>query len=232
MPLTVAGRLDARGFEDRRHDVDDVMELGADATDVLDVAGPRNGHALPGPAEMRRHLLGPLERRIERPRPRHRHMRVGLVGAPVFVMQHLLGFREVQNAVVGGHLVRSALQGAFGAGAVVAADVDDQRVVELAHVLDRLDDAADLMVGIGGVGGKDLRLARVEFLLDRRRASPTSAGSSGQGVSWVFAGITPSRFWLAKICSRSFSQPMSNLPLNLSIHSFFGWCGECVPPGT
>ena len=204
----------------------------ADAADVLDVAGPRNGHALPRAAEVRGHLLGPLERRVERPRPRHRHVRVGLVGAPVFVVQHQLGFGQVQNAVVGGHLVERALERAFGAGAVVAADVDDQRVVELAHVLDRLDDAADLMVGIGGVAGEHLRLARVELLLDRARASPTSAESSGQGVSWVFAGITPSRFWLAKICSRSFSQPMSNLPLNFSIHSFVGWCGEWVPPGT
>ena len=54
--------------------------------------------------------------------------------------------------------------GAFGAGAVVAADVDDQRVVEFAHVLDRLDHAADLVVGVGRVGGEDLRLAGEEFL--------------------------------------------------------------------
>ena len=87
-------------------------------------------------------------------------------------MQHLHGLGEGQNAVVGGHLVERALQGAFGAGAVVAADVDDQRVVELAHVLDRLDDAADLMVGIGGVGGEDLRLARIEFLLHQRKRVP------------------------------------------------------------
>ena len=33
-------RLDAGGFEDRRHDINDVVELAADATDILDVAGP------------------------------------------------------------------------------------------------------------------------------------------------------------------------------------------------
>ena len=44
-------RRDAGGFEDRRHDVDDVMELGADAARVLDVAGPRHDHALAGAAE-------------------------------------------------------------------------------------------------------------------------------------------------------------------------------------
>ena len=31
-------RLDAGGFEDRRHDVDDVVELRADAASILDVA--------------------------------------------------------------------------------------------------------------------------------------------------------------------------------------------------
>ena len=56
-------------------------------------------------------------------------------------------------------------RGAFGARAVVAADVDDQRVVELAQVLDRLDHAADLMVGVGDVGGEHLGLTREELLL-------------------------------------------------------------------
>ena len=87
-------------------------------------------------------------------------------------MQHQLGFRELQNAVVGGHLVGRALKRAFGAGAVVAADVDDQRVVELAHVLDRLDHAANLMVGVGRVAGKHFRLAGIEFLLQERKRVP------------------------------------------------------------
>ena len=51
------------------------------------------------------------------------------------------------------------IQRALGAGAVVAVDVDDQRVVELAHVLDRLDHAADLVVGVGHVRGEDIHLA-------------------------------------------------------------------------
>ena len=63
---------------------------------------------------------------------------------------------------------RRAERGAFGAGAVVAADVDDQRVVELAHVFHRLDHAANLMVGIGHIGGEDIRLAGKELFLHRR----------------------------------------------------------------
>ena len=54
---------------------------------------------------------------------------------------------------------------AFGARAVVALDIDDQRVVELAHVLDRLDHAADLVVGVGDIGGEHLRLAGEQLLL-------------------------------------------------------------------
>ena len=63
------------------------------------------------------------------------------------------------------HFVGGADGGAFGAGAIVAADIDDQRVVELAHVFDGLDDPADFMVGVGQVGGVDVRLADEQFLL-------------------------------------------------------------------
>ena len=69
MPLIVSGCRDAGRFEDGRHDVDDVVELPADAAHVLDVAGPGHGHALRRPAEMRRHLLHPFERRVHRPGP-------------------------------------------------------------------------------------------------------------------------------------------------------------------
>ena len=87
-------------------------------------------------------------------------------------MQHLHDNREGQDAVVGSHLIEGALESAFGAGAVVAADIDDQRIVELALVLNFLDHAADFMVSVGGIGGEDLGLARVELLLDHLRASP------------------------------------------------------------
>src|SRR5206468_1057768 len=82
-------RLDAGALKEGRHDINHVVKLGADAADICDMAGPGNGHALPGAAEMRRHLLGPLERRVERPRPAHRHVRISLVRAPVFIMQQM-----------------------------------------------------------------------------------------------------------------------------------------------
>ena len=70
------------------------------------------------------------------------------------------------------HLVRRADERALGRRAVVAGDVDDQRVVELAHVLDRLDHPPDLAVGVGEVGGVDVGLPDEELLLVRRELVP------------------------------------------------------------
>ena len=44
-------------------------------------------------------------------------------------------------------------------------DVDDQRVVEQVELFDGFDDAADLVVAVGHVGGPDVDLAKVELLL-------------------------------------------------------------------
>ena len=55
--------------------------------------------------------------------------------------------------------------------------------------------------------------------------------ASGLGASLVPAGTTPSAIWRASVSSRSLSQPWSNLPLYLAIHSFGAWCGACVAPG-
>ena len=63
-------------------------------------------------------------------------------------------------------------QRALGAGAVVTVDVDDQRVVELAHVLDLLDDAADLVVGVGRVASEHLGLPGEQLLLVGRQRFP------------------------------------------------------------
>ena len=45
MPFDHRSAPGPRGLEDRRHDVDDVVELGADAARVLDAVGP--GDAMP-----------------------------------------------------------------------------------------------------------------------------------------------------------------------------------------
>ena len=55
--------------------------------------------------------------------------------------------------------------------------------------------------------------------------------SSGLGASFVPGGTTPSLICRASVSSRSLSQPWSNLPLYLAIHSLGTWCGACVAPG-
>ena len=164
MPSTIIRCLDAGGFENRRHDVDDVVELRANAARILDVAGPGDDHTLPGAAEEGGHLLGPLERCVEGPGPRHRHVRGGHVGAQD-VVELQLSFDRHVDALNRGEVERRADRGAFGAGAVVAADVDDQRVIELAQVFHGLDHPADFVVGIGDVGGEDFRLVGEHLLL-------------------------------------------------------------------
>ena len=156
--------MNAARFKDRRHDVDDVVELGADAANVVDVARPGDGQALTGAAEVRRHLLGPFEWCIKGPGPAHRHVRCGLGRTPNVVELQLLGDWNV-DAFERGHIGRGTDKGAFCAGAVVAADEDDECVVELAHVFHGLDHTADFMVGVSRIGRKDVRLTDEKFLL-------------------------------------------------------------------
>src|SRR5262245_50153492 len=112
------------------------------------MAGPRDTHTLPDAAEMRGDLLGPTERRVEGPGPTDGHVVVSFVCAPnVVEVLELVSDRHI-DAVEHGNFVGRADERTFGARTIVAADVDDERIVELAHVFDRLDDAANLMVGI------------------------------------------------------------------------------------
>jgi hypothetical protein len=52
------------------------------------------------------------------------------------------------HAVEIGHLVVHADEAAFGTGAVVAGDVDEQCIVHLADVLERLREPSDLRIGL------------------------------------------------------------------------------------
>ena len=74
---------------------------------------------------------------------------------------------RVEDAVVGRPLIGCADQRAFRTGAIVAVNVDDQRVIQFALILNLLNHAANFMIRVGDVGSKDIRLARVEFLLNQ-----------------------------------------------------------------
>ena len=104
-------------------------------------------------------------------------MRRGGIGAPgaqaavVLDQRELLGGGE-RDAVLHRELVERAGEGAFHAGAVVAPDVDDQGVVEFAHLLDRVEQAPDVPVGVLLEAGVDLHLPGVELLLLRGQRVP------------------------------------------------------------
>src|SRR5208282_3798380 len=143
-----------------------VVKLPAYAALVLDLRRPRNRHTLARAPEEGWDLLGPLVGRVKRPRPSDRIVGIGLGGTPGVVPRHLLFGRQL-DAVERNDFVRRADDRAFGRGAIVAADEDDDRVVELAKVLHGLDDAADLVVGIGEIRTIHVGLADEELLLDR-----------------------------------------------------------------
>ena len=73
-------------------------------------------------------------------------------------------------------LVEGAGLGALHARTVVAPDVEDERIVGLAHRLDCLDDAADLVVGVLLEAGIDFHLPGVERFLLRRERVPGGEG--------------------------------------------------------
>ena len=111
---------------------------------------------------MRGDLLGPLERRIAGPRPADGVVRRRAGQAPpVHEADRLLN--RGLAAVEAHDLVRRADEGTFAARSVVAEDVDDERVVQLPHRLDRIDHAADLVVGVFEEVGVVLGLPREQL---------------------------------------------------------------------
>jgi hypothetical protein len=68
-----------------------------------------------------------------------------------------------RNAIQGGHFVEGPGFCALHARAVVAPDVNNERVVDETHVLDSLHDLAHCMVGVLLVTGIHLHLARIHF---------------------------------------------------------------------
>ena len=167
----------ARGFEDGRRNIRAMGELTAHTAPVLDVFWPRDHHRITNATESRGHLFSPLERRVASPRPRRCVMRSHIRAAPFFEaavsfdgFQLLVG-RE-RDAVERGHLVERSGLCAFHARAVVAEDVNDERVIGEAHVVDCFHHAPDSVVSVFLVPGIHLHLVGIDFLHVRRDAVP------------------------------------------------------------
>ena len=81
------------------------------------------------------------------------------------IVELQLGINRHVDALNGGEIEDCSDGGAFGAGAIVPADIDDQRVIEFAQVFHGLNHPANLMVRIGGVGAEYFRLVGVDLFL-------------------------------------------------------------------
>ena len=135
------------GLVDRRGDVDHVMELRAHAARVLDPRRPRDGQRIPHAAQVRGDLLGPLERRVHRPRPAGGEVVEVLRPAElVDVLEVVL--ERLRHVVEERVLVEQADEPALGRGAVVAHLVEDERVVGVGQRADDLEQPAHLVVGL------------------------------------------------------------------------------------
>ena len=147
-------------LEDRRGDIDDVAELIAGLAPGRDPVRPAHDRAVAGAAPVRGDLLGPLVGRVHRVRPADRVVVVGLGRAELVEHRgHELRRLELGHRVEVRHLVEGAVERALGRGAVVADDHVDERVVERAELIDRVDQPADVVVGVLHEGGVDLHLA-------------------------------------------------------------------------
>jgi len=98
-------------------------------------------------------------------RPAHGVVVIRLGAAELLVSLHQ-EFRGLEGcqAVKVGHLVVGAVQRALGRGAVVASDAEDQRVVEDAELLQAVEQASDMVVGVLEEPRIDLHLSAQDRL--------------------------------------------------------------------
>ena len=125
-------------LEDCRHHIDNMGELLPNFPFGVDAIGPMDHGPVSGAAKVTGDLLCKGERRVECDRPANRHMCVGIGPAPIIEVCKLfcIGFRDAIEI-----LVPIPVTGliALRARAVVAADIDDQRVVQFSQTINRVE---------------------------------------------------------------------------------------------
>ena len=105
-------RLNAGSFENRGHNVRDVMELTAQTAFLFDLRRPRDDNWVTSAAEMRGDLFGPLEGCVHRVRPRGGKVIV-MLGATEFVDVRQHGLQRLEHSIEASDLVRIAIKAAF-----------------------------------------------------------------------------------------------------------------------
>ena len=141
-----------------------VAVLGADLTVVflVDALGPGD-HQRVGVAAAVGRLLVPREGGVAGLGPARGDVPDADAVAPFVDVLAVDLVGDVRNAVEEAVLVEGAVQAALAAGAVIGGE-NDQRVVELADPLEVVQDAAELVVGVGELAREGLHLAGVKGL--------------------------------------------------------------------
>ena len=145
-------RLDAEDIVERRGDVVDVVELRARRFVRLDLLRPRNDERIARAAEMGGDELGVAERRAAGPGPAGVINVVGQRTAEGLEAAEFVERLDLLGDGVGDLILREQFADgtvlAFGGGAVVAPDVENDRVFALAGLVEEIHQLADLRVGV------------------------------------------------------------------------------------
>ena len=157
------GGLNPQAVVERGHDIHGVDVLVADLATRLDALGPADDERVSRAALVIAIAFVELERRAEPHGPA-----VGVVIVGLFAAQHVqvlqVLFDVIGNAVEEFVLVDRAIGAALAAGTVVGED-DDDRVVHLPGLLQVVQQASDLGIGVADVAGVDFRHAAEQALL-------------------------------------------------------------------
>ena len=169
--------LDADDLVERRHDVVDVVKLRSRRLVRPDAFGPGYDHGVARAAEVRGDEFRVVERRIAGPCPARVIHVVGLraaegIQAAEFVEGRELLLDRVGDAILGEQFADGAVL-ALGAGAVVAEDVDDDRIVADAEAIEFIDHLAGLRIDVLDKAGKDFHQAALEGAFRFGDAVPT-----------------------------------------------------------
>jgi len=151
-------------FVERRHDIDGVKELGSQPVFLFNPFRPGDDHRITRSPEVAGDLLRPLEWRVHRMGPSGRKM-VEVLWTAEFIDRLDVVLPFLREPVEERVFAQRPLEAAFGTGAVVAGDIDDERVVAVGELLHGIDHAAQLVVAVRGIASEYFHHPGIEALL-------------------------------------------------------------------
>ena len=180
-PLTSFGGLDADHIVERRGDVVDVVELRARRLVRLDLLRPRNDERVARAAEMGGDELGVAEGRAAGPGPAGVIHVVGQRTAEGLEAAEFVERLDLLGDGVGNLILREQFADGtvltFGGGAVVAPDVEDDRVLALSGLVEVIHQLADLRIRVLAEAGVDFHQAQLKGAFRFGNVRPTPAWS-------------------------------------------------------